>query len=161
MANDVVTKRFLKIIGKLESNNGKNTQHAPAEYGVSKGDTAIGTYGLMPKTIEDLKKNNPSLRNVEDDEVLAKRLAEQVLDRTKGDEIAAAGLWRFGHYTDPSKFDEIKSRSYPQEYQKILKDMSIPDTLEPNPANLEKDTLVPQYAPITPLKFRKTMKGLK
>lgn len=162
MANDVVTKRFLKIIGKMESNNGKNTNHSPAEYGVSKGDTAVGKYGLMPKTIQDLKENNPSLKDVEDEEVLAKRLAEQVLERSKGDEAVAAGLWRFGHYTDPKRFEEIKKKDYPQEYLRNLNEMNIPDSLEPNPMNLESDeSIVPQYSPIIPLKFRKTMKRLK
>ena len=162
MANDVVTKRFLKIIGKMESNDGKDTDHSPAKYGVSKGDTAIGKYGLMPKTIEDLKENNPSLEDVDDEEILAKRLAEQVLERSKGDEAVAAGLWRFGHYSDPKRFEDLKKRDYSQEYLKNLNEMNIPDSLEPNPMNIKTDdSIVPQYTQKIPLKFRKTMKRIK
>lgn len=51
---------FLKKIAMLESSGGRNTNHKEVESGPQSGETAIGAYGLMPHTIEELAKRYPS-----------------------------------------------------------------------------------------------------
>jgi len=48
---------FLLSISKLESDLGGNTAHAQMKHGMHKGNAAIGTYGLMPNTIQDIMSN--------------------------------------------------------------------------------------------------------
>jgi hypothetical protein len=46
--------KTLKVIAKIESNDGKNTLHKKLNSGMHEGSSAIGKYGLMPLTIKDI-----------------------------------------------------------------------------------------------------------
>lgn len=48
---------FLLKISKIESDLGKNMNHKTIDKGIHKGDTAIGRYGLMPNTVDDIISN--------------------------------------------------------------------------------------------------------
>ena len=52
------SKRMLNSISAVESQKGKNTNHAPTKT----GESAIGKYGLMPDTIKDTIHMNPDLK---------------------------------------------------------------------------------------------------
>lgn len=48
------TAEFLELIKQIESSGGKNTQHRTIQSGIQAGDSAIGPYGLMPNTIQEI-----------------------------------------------------------------------------------------------------------
>lgn len=132
MANKEDIQRFLRIAGLLESSGGTNTKHKTIESGLHAGDAAQGTYGMMPNTMEELQKRYPnSLGERSSTDDYANKMAELVLNRAKGDEKLAAALWHEGHNTAPEKFDEIKSKSYAEKYDKIRR--QTPEALDPNP----------------------------
>jgi hypothetical protein len=45
---------YLKHIARLESSDGKDTDHRVMQSGLHAGDAAIGKYGIMPKTAKDI-----------------------------------------------------------------------------------------------------------
>lgn len=51
----------LKHISFIESSSGKNKNHKTVESGLNTGHTAGGSTGLMPLTIKDIVRQNPSL----------------------------------------------------------------------------------------------------
>ncbi len=138
---DVEVKAFLDKIAALESSSGKDTQHRTMESGIHEGDTAIGTYGLMPNTIDEVLRRNknafPEMKallkmsgeekkdylesNPEMEYKLAEKLAEHVLSKQGGDEEKAAYSWLYGHNLSPKK---IEARNYANDpYVKKLKNL--------------------------------------
>lgn len=83
--------KFLKPISYLESSGGRNVNHATVESGIHAGDTAIGRFGFMPKTFQNvagmLKQKNSNLRQV-------------VGDKYKDEEVEAM------HSMDPKQITE-------------------------------------------------------
>ena len=138
-------RSFLNTISQLESSGGKNTNHAMMESGIHKGQTAIGRYGMMPNTVNEvlvrmkrkgmtspelqelegldpdsLKENleaNPELENQ-----IAEVLADKVLNRQQ-DEGKAAYTWFQGHNMTPEKIDTLpyKEHEYVKRYNAIKK----------------------------------------
>lgn len=118
---------FLKNIGKIESNNGQNTNHKMITSGIQKGTRAIGTYGLMPNTVDELvnSSKDPDLQNLIDmspeekknyieknpevERTLATQLAQKVLTKQGGDPEKAAFAWNQGHNLSP---DQVADRDY-------------------------------------------------
>lgn len=116
--NDV--ENFKKLMGMLESTNRDDVVHRTVATGPQAGTTAIGKYGQMPNTIENLAS-----RNVRDDQATpldmllkgatpdqitqimkdnpakqqdyASQLSEDVLDKSNNDVPAAAAGWLYGH----------------------------------------------------------------
>jgi len=127
--NDIA--RFLHYIGKMESSGGQNTDHPVIESGIHAGDQAQGDYGMMPNTMDELKKRYPALAEQTDPNILAQKMAEQVLKKADKDETLAAGLWNQGHNTPEEKFDKIKNSKYAKKYEAIRKE--IPEAIDPNP----------------------------
>lgn len=130
--------QFLKIIAQIESSGGKNLNHPVIESGLQAGQQAMGNYGLLPNTVQELtnrarlqkqvtpemeeaSRNPASLReNPALQQVYAEQLANHVLDKTQDPEMAAFA-WNAGHNLKP---DEIKKRdylnnSYVKKFQKI------------------------------------------
>lgn len=48
---------FLRAISEIESSGGANTEHQVLDSGLHEGDKAIGSYGLMPNTVNQIVKN--------------------------------------------------------------------------------------------------------
>lgn len=125
--------RFKKIMSILETSGGKNTNHKTMTSGLHKGSTAIGNYGLMPLTIQDMAKR--LIRTGSGDELDAKIaqmspeeakklvpelvknksfkyeqyadvLAEHVLNKY-GSEDKAAMAWNQGHYSSNEKIEDM------------------------------------------------------
>lgn len=53
--------KTMVAISRVESNSGKNTKHVEMKYGIHKGASAIGNYGLMPLTIKEIIKKDKLL----------------------------------------------------------------------------------------------------
>lgn len=141
-----VKNKFLDTISMVESSGGKNLKHKEMKSGIHSGDRAIGQYGLMPNTIDELInrrklaeadisdvqnlkgmdqealqqafKDNPEL-----EEEFANQLADFVLNKSRGDEEKAAYLWNQGHNTNMRKLenDDFKDKEYVKRYQKFRK----------------------------------------
>lgn len=146
-------KSFLDKIAELESSSGKDTQHKTVESGIQAGDTAIGRYGLMPKTIDEMvnratksKTITPEMKSLigmsgeekkeylethpEVEYKVAEQLATQVLGKQGGDEEKAAYSWLYGHNLSPEK---IEARNYEDDpYVKKLKDLRETASMDEN-----------------------------
>jgi hypothetical protein len=118
--------QFLAIQRMIESNGGKNYNHAMIKSGMHKGTSAIGQYGLMPKTVDDLITRVMKSKDPEDlkivsmpwqekkayleahpeiEDRLAKEYALQSLKRSRGAMDATLDWqWGQGRPTDPSKY---------------------------------------------------------
>lgn len=129
-------QRFLAKIAQIESGGGKHIQHKMMNRGLHKGTSAIGTYGLMPATVQDIIANqeqsgkitpevqalkqlqypqlkrqleqNPDLQNQ-----LASSLAERVLSNQGGNEEKAAYSWNMGHNLPPERITPQKLQTHP------------------------------------------------
>lgn len=55
-------ERGLNAIAQVESSGGLNTQHKEVKSGLNRGDTAVGRFAMMPKTIKDLVNKDHTLR---------------------------------------------------------------------------------------------------
>lgn len=136
--NNPNLQRFLHYISQLESSGGKNLEHKQIENGLHAGDVAEGQYGMMPNTMEELSKRNPSsLTKESTPDDYANALGNMVLDKSGNDETLAAGLWKFGQNTPESKYPEVREKDYAQAYDKMRNE--IPYSLDPNPYNKEKE----------------------
>lgn len=118
-AKDHPMDHFLSRIAHLESSGGKNADHRPVNYGIHAGTTAIGKYGLMPRTARDIarKSKNPFLFVLRDmraadiaallskDEEMAKEVARECAARLNrrfhGDRVRMAYAWRMGPNREP------------------------------------------------------------
>lgn len=129
---------FLNNISQIESNGGRNVNHPVMQSGMHKGMSAIGRYGMMPYTVQDIARQSPNpqiqqLAQVPPEQLkplleshpnieqhVAQILANQVLTKTGGDDVKAAYMWNQGHNLDPNKIDDNKlmSSDYTQKYFK-------------------------------------------
>lgn len=151
-------EQFLKLIKQIESSNGKDTDHTPMSSGMHKGEAAIGSYGLMPNTVNEIvtrskdrglasiKDMSPSEKksfiesNPDIEEKLAGNLAEHVLNKQKDPEKAAYS-WLMGHNLSP---DAIEKRKYKDsDYVKKFNKLNTSMERKPAMANDNK----PFYKP--------------
>ncbi len=118
-------EKFAKLISQLESSGGKNTKHQAIEGGLQDGQVAVGKYGLLPNTIEEMVKRAqlegtslPEMdelsgmeqssisqrvaKNPELEEEIAFRLYDHISKKTKDPEKMAY-MWNSGHNMDPEK----------------------------------------------------------
>lgn len=143
-------KKFLEKISQLESSGGKNTRHKPINKGLQKGQTAMGKYGLLPNTAEELvrrAKNEgtmvPELEAIEGldqrsisnkvnkdpsiEDELAFRLYDHISQQTKDPEKMAY-MWNSGHNRNPASMEheEVVDDPYVQKFRKeVLKDKKL------------------------------------
>lgn len=113
-------KDFLQKISMLESSGGQNTNHRTIASGPQAGDTAIGNYGLMPNSMEELSHIYPSditngmskdelADKARQDPAFAETMAGSMADYLKNkrgfsDEQAAAA-WEAGHHSAPENLN--------------------------------------------------------
>jgi hypothetical protein len=123
--------KFLWTIEQIESSGGKNIKHKPVIHGMSRGERAIGRWGLMPKTVREIVtrmsregKATPAehaIQQMDDSSMtehlnhnpelelrLARRLAQHVLTRQRGDMTRAAYAWDEGHNLFPQDIPSEK-----------------------------------------------------
>lgn len=109
---------FLNKIAYLESSSGRNTNHPLVTSGLNAGTNAVGNYGLMPLTAQDLDKNTGvnQLQDMEPGDVqeklkqdpeLTKRLAATMASKLlqKNPSDVAAYKWEQGQNTQPDQED--------------------------------------------------------
>lgn len=106
---------FLRNIGLLESSGGTNMNHPEVTHGLNAGTSAVGQYGLMPLTAQDIDRQsgNNQLQDMDTDEVsdklkqdpdLNQRLSETLASKllNKNPSETAAYKWENGQYSHPS-----------------------------------------------------------
>jgi hypothetical protein len=145
---------FLKRIARNESNFGQNTNHRMITSGMHKGTRAIGTYALMPKTVDEIvtRTKDDNLKSLLDmdpvskkqyieqnkdvEEKLARTLAQHVLHQQKGDPQKAAYSWLYGHNLSSDSIDErdYQNDDYVQKFNRPLggKDHNRPKAMSNN-----------------------------
>lgn len=133
-------KDFLKAIKMIESSGGKNTNHKEMQSGIHEGHRAIGSYGLMPNTVDeliasekielplelqqDLKKMNPQMKKqfieknqaVEDE--LARVMAKKLSQKYAGDKNKMAYAWNQGHNipSEDPRFEKAQEHDYVKKF---------------------------------------------
>lgn len=125
--------KFLRSIAHIESNNGRNINHAVMQTGQHKGTAAFGKWGLMPLTIYGLVYQHPEEKRFkwlkgygvheitkhvtpELELLLARRLARNLLYLSNGNETLAAYRWYNGGYAFPSE-EELHASDYVQKFK--------------------------------------------
>lgn len=122
---------FLDKVGINESSGGKNFEHRTITSGPQAGQTAIGTFGLLPNTVRETLKRaqDPSLNylnNMQDDQLkqhleenpkierkVARHLVKYVIDEQGGDMEKAAFAWRHGHNMGPDRIEKSNYKNDP------------------------------------------------
>lgn len=138
-------KDFLQKIEQLESSGGKNTEHPVITAdNLQQGTRAIGRYGLMPNTVQeivnrrrlrgtvspemlDVSKMNPDdmKRYIESnpglESQLAGDLANKVITNQVGDEDKAAYSWINGSNLKPDDIqdEDLNNSNYVQKYRSL------------------------------------------
>ncbi len=137
---------FLKAIEQIESSGGKNFNHATMKSGIHAGDTAMGRFGLMPNTLQELAvraKRDGSINdemsqvseisdpamlkqhieaNPQVERMFAEQLAKRLLNKFP-DEEQAAFSWNQGHNLTPEAVQQrkYKDNDYVKKFQNLRK----------------------------------------
>jgi hypothetical protein len=138
--------RFLWNVQQLESSGGSNTNHKPVASGKFKGNKAIGKFGLLKPTIDELnvrmrangtitpefQQLEPMSRDMTEEYLsknpqvelnLARKLAEHITTRQKGNLHRAAFSWLHGHNLHPQDVPDEKliNSEYVSKYKQFDK----------------------------------------
>lgn len=169
-------RAFKKLMSAIESDNNPNAVHKPVPGEMHKGTSAIGQYGMMPITIQDIARQlsekseldklienaNPNQvqeilqSNPQKYDQYSDLMAEKVLNKAGGDPMDAAMKWRWG----PDSQEKLAD--HPEYKQRVNDKMNevkrteaplfgIPAMDELSDKNLDKDIL---YNKIRDLKLR-------
>jgi len=138
-------KQFLNKIKMIESSGGKDLDHKEMTSGIHEGQSAYGSYGLMPNTIQEIlnrkrlneKKLPQDLKNIYQqdpefvktvlsarpdlEEQLASELAKRLLNKTQGDEEKAAYGWNMGHNIPVEKItpEKLDNHEYIKRFRSL------------------------------------------
>lgn len=138
-------KRFLHAISMNETSGGKNLDHETMQSGIHQGSTAVGAYGLMPNTVQEMHRRmrnegrsdfDPDVVNADPQQVeellrsnpglqqqAAEYMASHLINKTGGDLDAAAYGWRYGHNQSPDDLIEKSiDNPYVQSFDRYLKE---------------------------------------
>lgn len=118
---------FKRLLSLLETSGGTQMDHNPVDEGMHAGTSAIGEYGMMPKTIQDLAKSNPQKTELDKiiqgadptsvDEILqsnpdkynqyANQMSDKVAAKSKGDAEDAAMRWLAGQNSSSRRIASV------------------------------------------------------
>jgi hypothetical protein len=136
---------FLRQISQIESTAGQNVDHQELKHGIQRGTAAVGRYGLMPNSIQELVKRGemahedaPAIQKLKGLDALT---AAQVVksDPALEDEMAVRMkrlietrpgiktpeqvnyMWQYGHNLNADKLNERNYMQAPRtlQFQKI------------------------------------------
>lgn len=130
-------QKMLPVISFLESSGGKDTSHDPVTWGVNAGTTAVGDKGLMPRTMADVVRWFPhdfhDLQTADESQLadrasvdsklydrLARKYAEWLMTRFKGDVPSAVYSWRMGPFRKDTSA-RAKGHPYVEAFKKEYK----------------------------------------
>jgi hypothetical protein len=138
--------RFLWNVAQIESSGGKNTHHKPIASGKYRGNKAIGKWGLLKPTVDELVgrmrvsgKLTPEYQNLDmmsRDKLeehfkknpqielgLARQLAQHIMQRQKNNPERAAYSWLHGHNLHPADIprDKLLHSEYVGKYKQLDK----------------------------------------
>lgn len=141
---------FLHNIMQLETGGGKNLDHPVIKHGKYKGQKAIGKWGLLHPTVDEVlhrmetvHKLHPLLKplmamnrdQIHDTFVkkpyleleIARFLARHVLARNQNNYAKGAYCWNMGHNIFPHEIsdDDLKSHGYTQDFMKLASGVGI------------------------------------
>ena len=145
-------KTFLDKIKMIESSGGIDTNHETVDYGIHKGASAYGQYGLMPNTIREMTKRQrmankatdqiKPFENMDDESIkktlnenpeleqyFAEKVAEHIINRQKGDIDRSAFAWNQGHNLFPEKIEQEKldNSDYVRKFRNLNKALTKND----------------------------------
>lgn len=83
---------FKKLISYLESSSGKNTNHPMVNHGPNAGTSAMGEYALMPRTAQDLARQNSNKTELD-------RIVQEA-DPKSVEEILTSNPGKYKQYID-------------------------------------------------------------
>lgn len=117
---------FLQAISQIESSGGKNTNHPVSNAPIQAGQKAIGQYGMMPNTVDEMMKRSGTrgpasiMPGSPAEDQMAHQLADRVLNRVQ-DPNMAAYAWHSGHNLTPEQIQQrdYLNDPYVQKFQKI------------------------------------------
>ena len=116
---------FLNAISQIESSGGKNINHPISNAPLHRGQQAVGQYGLMPNTINEMahrEGRNPAsvAPGSSEERAIAEQLADRVLNRFPNTNEAAYA-WHSGHNLTPQQIEQrgYLQDPYVQKFQKI------------------------------------------
>lgn len=132
--------QFLSDMSQIESSGGLNTAHKMIQSGIHAGEKAVGQYGLMPNTInemvnrmksegnepyeihvmklagkpDDQEMANEVATNPELERSIAERLYNHVNDKYMGDQDKMNYAWQMGHNTPSEQITVEKLEDNPR-----------------------------------------------
>ena len=130
-------EEFLSAIAKIESNNGRNINHPMVNTGINKGTHAIGTYALMPATVDELIKKRSEysdlgtmtpdqkqqylLAHPEAQQALAGQMYEHLSNRYNADPQKMAYAYNHGMYLPNSRMtpEKLAADNYTNKFNKL------------------------------------------
>lgn len=114
-------KELLDKIAQLESSGGIDTNHKLVTSGTQAGERAIGNYGLMPNTLEEIKNRYPSDLT---EDMSKEELAQKAKDDPEFAHQMAATL--VSHLKDKRGLtDEETAAAWEQGHNKPVKDINL------------------------------------
>lgn len=135
-------EEFRKAIAQLESSNGRNTNHPMVNHGVNKGTKAIGTYALMPATVDELTKKKSDLaflasmspeqktryliQHPETQDILFNQMYDHLDSRYRGNPRMMAEAYNAGMYLPVAKMtpSRLESSDYVNKFDKLTNKLS-------------------------------------
>jgi hypothetical protein len=128
----VKREHFLDLTSMIESSSGRNLRHKKMKDGLHAGERAVGQYGLMPNSIEEMtrrigKNIDPRIKeimsredldsqqkadliaaNPELERIITDKMYDHLNSRYKGDEELMNYGWQYGHNTPLKDIDRSK-----------------------------------------------------
>lgn len=141
---ELLKRAFLDATSKIESSGGKDFSHADIESGIHAGSRAMGSYGLMPNTIKEMRKRYPNwepyqeLEGLPDKEIIKRVEADKELDKDVAEPLADYVL---------SKYKDPRVANYAWQWgQNTPVDKAENEVMFPvNPAAIERDRKFQKY----------------
>jgi hypothetical protein len=158
---------YKQAIAAIESNNGQNVNHPVVNYGLNKGMHAIGTYGLMPITIDELAKKNNNYSHLvsmnpseKEAYLLAHPEAQDALFSQQINQLAAkpgstpaniAYRWNKGTSLNPNNINPemLEKNDYVNKFNKLMDKFKVNNNSEAKivPENEKKSKIVANNLP--------------
>lgn len=143
--------KFQQLLSLLESSSGKQMQHSPVETGMHEGTKAMGEFGIMPITAQELSKQDSNKSELDKlimgadpasiEEILASnpgkyqeyvdQMSNKVLDKSGGNAEEAAMRWLAGPNSSKRRIANVAEET-PGRAEKIQEFLKSSQPVEPS-----------------------------